>query len=106
MLKNYFKIAWRSVLKNRFHSIVNITGLAVGLASFIVILVYVNYELSYDKWDASLRRVYKVSMQQDKDILSTTPAPLAELLAKDYPKAETGTSVMYDGSYEMLLSAG
>lgn len=106
MIKNYFTIAWRSVLKNRFHSIVNITGLAVGLASFIVILVYVNYELSYDKWDASLKRVYKVSMQQDKDILSTTPAPLAELLAKDYPKAEAGTAVMYDGSYEMLLSAG
>lgn len=106
MFKSYLKIAWRNVVKNRLHSIVNITGLAVGLASFIVILVYVNYELSYDKWDAQLSRVYKVSMQQDKDILSATPAPLADLIAKDYPNAETGTAVMYDGNYEMLLAAG
>lgn len=106
MFKNYIKIAWRNVAKNRLYSVINITGLAVGLASFIAILVYLNYELSYDKWDPSLSNVYKVTMQQDKDILSTTPAPLADLLAKDDPKVETATSLMYDGDFEMLLSAG
>lgn len=106
MLKNYIKIAWRNVVKNRLYAVVNITGLAVGLASFIAILVYLNYELSYDKWDASFNRVYKVSMQKDKDMLTTTPAPLANLLAKDYPKVEAATALMYDGSYEMLLTAG
>jgi len=106
MFKSYIKIAWRNVVKNRLYAVVNITGLAVGLASFIAILVYLNYELSYDKWDPSLARVYKVSMQQDKDILGTTPAPLADLLAQSDPKVETATSLMYDGSYEMLLSTG
>lgn len=106
MIKNYLKIAWRNVVKNRMYSVVNITGLAIGLASFIVILVYLNYELSYDKWDASLQRVYKVSMQQDKDILETTPAPLADLLAQSYPNVEAATSIQPDGDFQMLLTAG
>src|SRR3569833_456238 len=106
MLRNYFKIAWRNVVKNRLYSAVNITGLAIGLASVIVILVYLNYELSYDKWDASLKRVYKVSLQEDKDILNTTPAPLAALLAKDYNNVEAATSIQPDGDFQMLLSVG
>jgi len=106
MLKNYFTIAWRNVVKNRVYSTINITGLAIGLASFIVILVYLNYELSYDKWDASLSKIYKVSLQEDKDILNTTPGPLAALLAKDYPNAEATTSIQPDGDFQMLLSVG
>ncbi|HWB28751.1 MAG TPA: ABC transporter permease [Chitinophagaceae bacterium] len=106
MLRSFIKIAWRNVLKNRLYSVVNVTGLAVGLASFIVILVYLNYELSYDKWDTSLKRVYKISMQEDKDILRTTPAPLADLLLQKYPAAEAATSCMPAGNYEVLMSAG
>ncbi len=106
MFKNYFKIAWRNVVKNSLHSAINIIGLAVGLASFIVILVYLNYELSYDKWDASLQKVYKVSLQQDQNILKATPAPLASLLLQNYPNAQVATTIQPDGDFEILLSAG
>jgi putative ABC transport system permease protein len=106
MLKNYFKIAWRNVVKNSLHSSINIAGLAVGLASFIVILVYLNYELSYDKWDPSQKRVYKISLQQDQNILETTPEPLGALLAQSYPGTEVATTIQPDGDFEMLLSTG
>lgn len=105
MLKNYFKTAWRSIRKNRLHAVVNILGLAAGLASFIVILVYLNYELSYDKWDPSLKKVYKISLQQDQDFMQTTPAPLASMLARDYPAVDYATCIQPDEDFALLLDA-
>ena len=106
MLKNYFKTALRNFRRHRLHAFINIGGLAIGMASFTIILIYLNYELSYDKWDASLRRVYRVSMQKDGDILSTTPAPLASFLQEKYPGVEAATAFVPAGDYEALLSAG
>jgi len=106
MLITFLKIAWRNLAKNRWYSFVNISGLAIALASFIVILVYFNYELSYDKWDGSLKRVYKVSLRRDQDILPTTQAPLASLLADKYIRVEAATAIMPADDYEVLLTAG
>jgi len=64
MFKNYIKIAWRNLVKSKVYSAVNIWGLAAGLASFIIILLYLNYELSYDKWHPELQKVYKVSIYE------------------------------------------
>lgn len=77
MFRNYFKTFFRSLSKSRTYSVINILGLAAGLSSFIIILLYLNYELSYDKWDPELRKVYKVSLRSDADILPQSPAPLA-----------------------------
>lgn len=106
MLTTFIKIAWRNLVKNRWYSFVNISGLAVALTSFIVILVYFNYEMSYDKWNASLKKVYKVSLRQDQDFFATTQAPLANLLAQRYSGVEAATSIMPSGDYEALLAAG
>ncbi len=105
MLKSYLTIAWRSLLKNRWHSLMNITGLAISMASFVVILLYLNYELSYDKWDASLQRVFKVSLRSDGDILEGTPALLSEFIANNYPNAEAATAIMPGGDFEALLAS-
>lgn len=80
-------------------------GLAAGMASFIVILLYLNYELSYDKWNPELKKVYKVSVKMSEDILSTTPAPLASFLVQKYPNIQAATSIMADGDFEILLTA-
>jgi len=106
MLKNYFKTALRNFERHRLHAFINIGGLSIGMASFIVILVYLNYELSYDKWDASLKRVYRVSMRKDGDILSNTPAPLASFLLEKYPGVEAATAFVPAGDFEALLSSG
>jgi putative ABC transport system permease protein len=106
MFKNYFKTAWRNLLRNKTYSSINIFGLAVGLASFIVILLYLNYELSYDKWDNSLTKVYKISARTDEDILNAPPAPLGSFLKQNLPEIEAATTFQPAGDFEYLLSAG
>lgn len=105
MIKNYFKTAWRNLFKSKTYSIINILGLAAGLSSFIIILLYLNYELSYDKWSPELSKVYKVSLRSEADILPTTPALLASFLSQNYPGAEAGTSIQPFGDFETLLTA-
>jgi len=105
MFKNYFKTAWRSLSKSKAYSAINILGLAAGLSSFIIILLYLNYEMSYDKWSPELKKVYKVSLQKEADILRGTPAPLSSFLTQNYPAAEAGTSIMQAGDFEYLLAA-
>jgi putative ABC transport system permease protein len=106
MLKNYLKIAWRSLVRSKNYALINITGLAVGLTGFIIILLYLNFELSYDKWDPSLKQVYKISLRTDEDILQTTPAPLAELLLQKLPFVEASTTMQASGDFDVLLTAG
>jgi putative ABC transport system permease protein len=106
MFRNYLKIAWRNVMRNISYSAINMLGLAAGLCSFILILLYMNYELSYDKWSPELNKVYHVSLRQEEDFMTTTPAPLAGLLALKYPNAQAATMLQSSGDQEILLAAG
>ncbi|MBN9385137.1 MAG: ABC transporter permease [Chitinophagaceae bacterium] len=63
MFKNYFKIAWRNLQKNKLYTFVNITGLTVGIVSCILIGLYVSEELSYDKFHDKADRIARVTMQ-------------------------------------------
>jgi putative ABC transport system permease protein len=104
MIKNYLKTAWRNTSRSAAFSAINILGLAAGLSSFIVILLYLNYELSYDKWNPELKKVYRVSMQKNADISSQTPAPLASFLVQKYPNAEAATRIQSAGDFEILVA--
>lgn len=92
MFKNYFKVALRNLWRNKAFSAINIIGLSAGLAVFLLIVLYVVDELSYDKYNPNADRVYRV----DADIYfngtqfsaATTPSPLAPTLLKDYPQVE------------------
>jgi putative ABC transport system permease protein len=61
MLKNYLVTAFRSFLKDKFYASLNIVGLAVGLGTCVVIMLYVYDELSYDKFNANVDRIYRVN---------------------------------------------
>ena len=63
MLKSYFIMAFRNFLKHRLFSAINIFGLAFGLASCLLILLFVQHELSYDKWFANSDNIYRVHSQ-------------------------------------------
>lgn len=104
MIKNFFKTAIRNMLKNKFSATVNIIGLAIAFAGFIVVLVYLNHELSYDTWNPELKKVYKISYQDKTDILSGTPAPLASFLSEKYPNAVAATAIMPSDDFEYLLT--
>jgi putative ABC transport system permease protein len=61
MLRNYFKIAYRNLLKNKMFSLINITGLSVGIMSSFMILIYVGYEFSYDRFHKNAEQLYRVN---------------------------------------------
>ncbi|HOY19254.1 MAG TPA: ABC transporter permease [Haliscomenobacter sp.] len=92
MLRSYLKIAWRNLLKNKTFSLINIFGLAVGLACFILIALYVVDELSYESFYPDAKRTYRVHSDirfggTDLD-LATCSDPFGATLKKDYPEVE------------------
>ena len=92
MIKNYFKIAWRNLLKNKTFSFINIIGLSSGLACFILIALYVADELSYDHFNKKADRIYRVNSDivfgGNKLHLAVAPDPMGATLKKDYPQVE------------------
>lgn len=85
MFKNYFKISVRSLLKQRFYSFINISGLALGLAACLLILLYVSHELSYDKYHKDGDRVFYVANGTSG---AWTPARLGVQMKIDFPEVE------------------
>src|ERR1700744_4494359 len=66
MLKNYFKIAWRNLKKNRLYTFVNIVGLTVGIVSCLLIGIYIKNELGYDRFNENADRMVRVTMDYGK----------------------------------------
>ena len=62
MVKNYFKIALRNFLKNKAFSLINIMGLAIGMASCLLIMQYVSFELSYDRFHQNADDLYRLKI--------------------------------------------
>ncbi|MBM3294425.1 MAG: ABC transporter permease [Candidatus Aminicenantes bacterium] len=96
MLKNYLKIAWRNLLKNKAYSFINILGLAIGIAASVLIFLYVRDESSYDHYHAQADRIYRItadwSNKGDSRIHQLgTPSILARTLRTKYPQAESVT---------------
>jgi putative ABC transport system permease protein len=106
MLSNLLKTAWRSLLRNRIFSLINILGLALGMASTLLILLWVQDELNFDRIYAKTDRIYKVFGRSKPDrTLQTneqTPMVLGPVLKKDIPEVED--AVRYDEASFLLTS--
>ena len=63
MFKNYFKTAFRNLRKNKLYTAINIFGLAVGLTACLLIGLYINHELSYDKFNKNASRIVRATME-------------------------------------------
>ncbi|WAC09920.1 ABC transporter permease [Dyadobacter pollutisoli] len=102
MLQNYLKIAWRNLRNHKFYSFLNIFGLALGLASCLLITLYVIDELSYDKSFGHAERIYRINADirfGGADMsLAVAPDPLAFTLKKDYPQIEQVVRLRENGS--------
>src|ERR1700727_3573187 len=89
MIKNYFKIAWRNLVKNKLHSLINITGLAVGLTCSLLIFMWVQSELNIDAYHVNKSRLFKVyeleSLDHKVEGDYDTPALMAGELKKTIP---------------------
>ncbi len=101
MLRNYLKIAFRHLWKNRVYSGINIFGLAVGLATCLLITLYVADELSYDRHHKLADRIYRVvhhAQWEDGNLnLAPTSAPYAPTLKQNYPDIEQAVRIVAEG---------
>lgn len=108
MLSNYLKIALRSILKFKGYAAINLVGLALGLASGVLIFIYVFDELSFDRFHAKGNRIYRVITlfhPEDKGGAETNGWPIGNILKKDFPEVE---SVIYmrNSSYLQVRQEG
>jgi putative ABC transport system permease protein len=108
MLRNYLTIAMRNLSKHRFYTFINIMGLAVGIASCLVIVLFVINELSYDKHHLQADRIYRVNGEikfgGNHWKLAVAPAPLAETFIHEFPEVESAVRFRSRGSYLVKVS--
>ncbi len=102
MLKNNIKIAWRHILKNKFISAINFTGLVVGMVAVLFIWQYVAYEKNYDKIHENTDDVYRVSTDRVKDGVAfmkfaAGAACAAPVIAKNFPEVENYVKLVKSG---------
>ena len=93
MTKNYLKIAWRNLLRNKLFSVINIGGLALGIAACLLISLYVHHQLSYDSFNTKKDRIVRVTNmmhtpEKDNVNIALTPTLLATTV-RNYPEVET-----------------
>src|SRR5687767_12933492 len=95
MIHNYFKIALRNLIRNKTFSIINITGLSIGITCCVVMLVFVRYELSFDSFyshsDNTFRVVQHTKFPEKVAYWNTTAHPLAEALRNDFSEFDIVT---------------
>lgn len=117
MVRHFFQIAWRQLLKRKFYSFINIAGLAIGMACCVLITLYVQHELSYDQYHSKRDRIYRVlqtfrSVQPGEILTAPTPqdywvwgcAPVGPTLQADFPQIEK--VVRFMSPLSLLLQRG
>jgi putative ABC transport system permease protein len=108
MFKNYFKITLRNIKNHKIFSFINITGLAIGIACSILIMLFVNYELSYDKYNKKADRIYRLAVSArvgDTDINQTYSSAITfTKLLEDFPEIETGVKFFKLGQMPIYLN--
>jgi putative ABC transport system permease protein len=107
MIKNYFKIAWRNLLKNKTFSLINIAGLAIGISTCLIIMLFVYDEWRYDKYnekaDQIVRVVLKGAMSGEQIKEAFVMAPVAQTLKKEYPEVVDATRIREYGTPKVTL---
>ncbi len=112
LFSNYLKIGLRKIQRQKIYALINIAGLAVGLACCAVIILYVTNELSYDAFHKYSDRIYRVAVHRINIVgehwFVATPAPLGPQLIRDYPQVEQAVRVVppYENASHVLVVQG
>ena len=110
MIRNYFKIAFRSLGKQKLYAFINILGLAMGIAICLLAYLYLRHEFSYDRWYTDSEEMYRINgafkMDGVNDVIPITPYPIAGALVDEIPEVKASvklhqawreTLIEYDG---------
>ncbi|NER17344.1 ABC transporter permease [Spongiivirga citrea] len=98
MFKNYLKIAWRNLRKRKVFAFINIFGLAIGFGSAILIYLFLNYHLSFDKFHENSDRIYRVNTEEHRDEVeyeASVPPAFAKVFREDYEYAEKVAKIVF-----------
>jgi putative ABC transport system permease protein len=108
MFRNYFKIALRNLWRNKAFSAINILGLAIGIATCLIIVLFVNNELSYDRYNKKADRMVRVYFQGmmagQKMNESNVMPPVAHTLKTDFPEVEEATRIRNFGTPRLVYA--
>ena len=104
MLYSYFKIAYRSILRNREYSFINILGLSLGIACSLLMFNYVRFESSFDDFHPDVDRTYRVDNDLDEGFSGSTAPPLAYTLKTNYPEVEDVMRINTPGDFIVRFS--
>lgn len=103
MIRNYLIIAWRNLTKDKLYSLINISGLTIGLSAFLFILLYVVDELNYDQYHPHSDRIYRVDVNAklgDQLVnTATNGSPVGPTMTADFPEVETYCRFKDQGSF-------
>ncbi|SEM56672.1 putative ABC transport system permease protein [Mucilaginibacter gossypiicola] len=106
MFKNYLKTAWRNLINTKFYSALNIVGLTIGLAVGMLILIWVQEELSYDQFHAKGDNIYKVNASigtgASKQVWGGVPGPVAAFALKEVPGVVSAVRVVTSYDYSVF----
>jgi putative ABC transport system permease protein len=95
MIKNYFKIAWRNIIRHKIYSVINIAGLTVGIAACLLIFTIIRYELSFDIFQPNYKNIYHIVTEQKSesgiDYNPGVAVPATEALRLEFPKAKVAS---------------
>ena len=106
MIINYLRIAFRNLRKHLTYSIINVAGLGLGLATCMLLVIWISQELSYDKFHTKADRIYRSSMEYSfgGQVAKTPVSPTALLPAlKTFPETETGVRVGNPSSWNPFI---
>ncbi len=97
MIKNFFRLSFRNILKNKGFAFINITGLAVGLAASLLILLWIQDELSYEKFNSNAENIYRVEEDQfysgERYHVTVTPHPSGPVWKEKIPEIKEQTRI-------------
>src|SRR3954468_499355 len=109
MLKNYFRIAWRNVVRHKAYAVINISGLAVGIAASLLLFTVITYELSYDKFQPDYSRIYHIVTryvgEDGTRYGEGVPFPAFDALKVAFPQVKTGAMFANYNSQVTVLNA-
>src|SRR4051812_47155757 len=106
MFKNYITIALRNLSRNKLYTFINIAGLGSGLACFILIALFVEDELSYDRYNVKADRIFRINSQirfgGSELKLAVASDPMGATLKKDYPQVEEYVRLYGSGGSRLI----
>ena len=110
MIRNYFKIAVRNLLRHKAYSFINVLGLAIGIACCLLIMLYVVDELSYDRFNKNADRIYRVTAELTQEgetvKFSVTSPPMGPAMEREYPEIQKSVRLHYDYTGQVLMKYG